>query len=155
MPYQTFRGTLQDCEDRLNGTLQMGPFSAKTGLPVGGLTLDFTSPSATTVTFTGSGGSIRTIDQIIADFTTQLAAIGAKKRGYDYGQHQQLGQQGYDPKVLIVAQADAGITLAGTGTANAVFGLGGAVSRTLVATTDVVTFGPDATAGHYYLIIGP
>ncbi len=157
MPYTTFKGTIDECTDRLNGVLQLGPYNKKTGLPVGGRTLIFTSPSATTVTFTGSVGDVRTIDQIIADFTAQLPAVGAKFRNYDYGPNQQLGQLGIDPKVVLLLQADAGITITDAGTANAFFGLSTSASttRTIVAAADVVTFGPSAHADHYVLVIAP
>lgn len=155
MPYQIFRGTIQDCEDRLNGVLQLGPFPAS-GLPVGGLTLIFTAPSSTTVTFTGSGGSLRTFAQILADITSQLSAVNPKRRGYDYGPHIST-RAGVDPKLLLVLQHDTAITLASTGTANAVFGLSTTATTSVaaIAAADAIHFGPDATVGHYYLVIAP
>lgn len=155
MAYEVFIGNRQGTEDRLNNVLLLGPFP-DSGLPVGGKTLEFTSPLAT-VTFGGSAGAIRTMADIMSDLAAQVTGLVVSKR-----RNQNAGPAGYnhasgrlDPQVLLVLSHASGFTIASTGTANADFGLSTDADTARgapVGTTKIVGFTVEVS-GHLATII--
>lgn len=161
MAYEVFVGDKQGVEDRLNGALILGPF-LNSGLPVGGLTLVFNSP-AVTVTFSGSPGSVLSLEAVVAAIQAQVEVVDntfTVKRRTLTNQGNAIsatpGGGRPDAQMCIVMQTDAGIDIDETGTANALFGLsttedttrGGAVDITKIA-----GIGQGAVPGHYVLVI--
>lgn len=152
MPYSIITGNAVSLADQLNGTVLLGPIPPM-GVPVGGRTLIFTQPSATTVTFGGSAGSYRTAAQIVADITSQLAAANPVKRTGQYGPPSVDASGRIGPDVFVALQNDtSGIAITNAGTANAYLGVGAGVTG---APLDPTKLGPVATdaAGRFYIAI--
>jgi len=157
MPYEVYVGTKQGIEDRMNGAFVMGPFR-NSGLPIGGLTLIFATPAAT-VTFTGSAGEVRTLDQIIADIVAQAPTLAVSKRRADNAAPARSvtpagGRP--DPEYNIVVGLVSGITIDKDGTANPLLVLPVAadtVVRPGVAPTKLLGFSQGSTPAHYAIVI--
>lgn len=117
MTHRIYTGNIEEIEDRLNGSGVFGPFPS-TGLPVGGLTLDFTTP-ATPVTFSGAAGAVLPMRQIVAEINAVIAGIASmrKARGTDYS----ASPDGGAPIVMVhlIIERAAGFVISGSGSADA------------------------------------
>ena len=151
MPYTVISDTRQGLDDRLRGATSLGPFTAA-GLPLGTLTLEFTTPLAT-VTFSGALNDVRTLAEIVDEINTALGSTVVIARPRPT-LPSLTGTQRFD---LIVFR-DAGFTIAETGTANVLFGLSDAVPTVNTGSMDptrVVGLATGSTPGHYAVIIAP
>lgn len=156
MAYEVFVGDRQGIEDRLNGTLVLGPYP-NTGLPLGGLTLIFATPAAT-VTFSGSPGANKTVDEIMAEIELAAATIVTTKRTAHNSLQYSASPNGGGPVVqmLIALRLDAGITIDKDGTANPLLKIStvaDTVGRPAADPADIISFGQGLTQGHYAVII--
>jgi hypothetical protein len=136
----------QAVSDAINGTIMLGrPIKARETLPLGGLTLVFTTP-ARTVTF-GSPGDKFTMKEVAeeiktahADFSTFVIVVRPVPDNIGY---------------TVAIQNDTGFTIDNVGTANSLLGLStteDTVSEGLVPFADFsVTQGN--YPGHYLVII--
>lgn len=145
MPYRVIPcSNAQDVADELNGTRLIGPVPT-TGLPLGTLTLVFTSPAAT-VTFTGVAGAIRLPSQIVSDIkgTVGLTAL-------------QISLRNINGEIWIAIQLDAGFAIDNTGTANSLLKIpsAGVTGPAAIAEAKIKGFAQGALLGQYVLVIAP
>ena len=149
MAYEMFIGDKVSCEDRLNGTIVMGPFD-NNGLPVGGRTLIFNSPVGT-VTFTGAVGDNRTLAEIVAQIKAAMPTLSVTKRT----EHNAVVYSG-SAQVSLAISLDAGITIDNLGTANPHLRISAAadtVGRPVTAQGKIASLSHGATPGHYVILI--
>jgi len=149
MPTRVYSAVPRGIEDILNATTVLGPYPA-VGLPVGGLTLVFTTPSQT-VTFSGGSGDVLGLADIVDEINTAVGDDIATLR-------QQANRGTTDPYTdrYIALRLDSGFELAETGTANSVFGFSVAdptVNPGAVDRSRIVGFTQGATLGYYTLIL--
>jgi hypothetical protein len=138
--------TPAEVEALLNGAHIMGAFYATDRLPIGGLTLNFTTP-ARTVTF-GSSGDTMSPKQIadaikaahvdFADFDIRVIQLAAQAQ-----------------RVGILIQNDAGFVIANTGTANSLLRIpaAGVTSEGILGPTEFQVVA-SSISGQYLVIIG-
>jgi nitrate reductase NapAB chaperone NapD len=111
--YRVITGIARNIEDRLNDAVVLGPFGLT--LPVGGLTVIFTTP-AETATFAGSGGSNVPLKDVVATLTA-ITGINVRTRSLQNGQ--------WD----IVIESNTTFTIGTAGTANTALGLSASVAK--------------------------
>lgn len=137
-------GSVEAVQDALNGTRRLGPFQPT--LPVGGLTLIFTTP-AQVVTFGGALNSERTLTQIVADIVASNVAFNAFR---------------FDIRTVfgsverhIAIQNDTGFAINNVGTASALLRIpaAGLASTGAVDPAKIRGFSQGSTPGHYVLVI--
>lgn len=150
--YHVNRLSLYDLQKFLNGTLESEPFPNREGLPLGGLTLILSAPSAATVTFTGAAGAYLTADQIVAEINSTFTGL-AKKVTAGNGMPPKMYQDGRaaDPMVRIELTDDGGVTIDPLSTALPVLVFPD-LSGTLTDAADIIAFSPDAMPGYHWLI---
>lgn len=151
MTYRLVVGDADAIEDRLNNRGVFGPFSSR-GIPVGGLTLDFTTP-ATPVTFTGAGGSLLSMRDVVAQINAVITGMASirKASGPHYSGQPDGGLP--DALVYLVLERGAGFAISGAGSADALLVGGAFTSAGAVTSTNIVGFTTGATMGAYALIL--
>jgi hypothetical protein len=151
MPYSIIYGTPEIIAERLNGYLRFGTLP-KEGLPIGGLTLIFTSPAAATVTFPGALNAMVTPAQVATAITAGVAGATAKMQSAEAGG----GLSGVVSLQLLI-EAAAGVAITAAGTANTAFRLSTttATAAVPIAAAKVLGFGPENLTSRFFALIAP
>lgn len=151
MPYSIIYGTPEIIAERLNGYLRFGTLP-KEGLPVGGMTLIFTTPAAATVTFPGAAGAMVTPAQIAAAIQTAVAGTTVKMKSAEAG-----GGLSGVVNLQVLIESATGVALTAAGTANQKFGLSttAATSSLPITSTKVLGFGPENLTSRFFALIAP
>lgn len=148
MAFELFRGTATDIGDRLNGAVLLGPYSPL-GLGLGGLTLNFSSPSVT-VTFPGGPGQVLTPAQVVAAIQDEIPDLHFAMRS----ENANTRAQPLTHRVIrLVLWRNAGFVIANTGTANAVLGITTLTAPGVVDRAKVVGLSQSAQVDAYMLVL--
>lgn len=134
-------------EKLINGTLALGAFSPGAVLPIGGLTLIFSTPSHT-VTF-GSAGDILTVQDV-------AEAIKATSSDFNSFVIRQSALEGQSSKLELEISNDAGFVINKDGTANAYLRLSTTADTTNSGALDATEFQvvPSSISGQFIVILG-
>jgi hypothetical protein len=148
--YQIFSGTKQGIEDFLNGNLVAS--MRRGGLPVGGLTLEFTTPVAT-VTFPGAAGTMLSAEAIRDAINAVITDVALLRN--TIVPHMPADYTGRpNPGVELVLRRVGGWALDGAlSTALPHFRFPLAASP--ISQADIVAFQPDASKGHFHVLVNP
>lgn len=141
--------------DKLQGSLRLEADFPPAGLPLGGLTLVFTAPTAVTVTFPGAAGALVTATAALAAILAAVTGLNGTLRTEQGGRDQSVTPSGRSQ--FIVLKHDTAIAIANTGTANSLFKLSTSVATTSapVPQTKIVATGVENLTHRWYLIIAP
>jgi hypothetical protein len=156
MPHQLKTGTPETIQDLINGALALSPFGE---LPLGGLTLVFSNPAATTVTFPGAAGAMVTVKEAVAAIngTGGLSGVASLRTHPNSSSERRQNGQPIAPASIVLTR-DAGFTIAMTGTANALLKLSttaDTVSAGLVAAAKITALSAGPVPGQLAIIISP
>lgn len=123
MPNRIISGSPQHIIDVLNGAATSSDIKARE-LPVGGLTITFTTP-AQVVTFTGALGSLKTLAEVASEIASQTSSAVLATIRAGTGAPASLGPDANGrpmPRQRLSLQRDGGLAWSG-GTALAELGL--------------------------------
>lgn len=163
--YEIVPCTEQTLFDKLNGSLQLGPFSGS-GILCDGLTLNFTSPTGVTITFAADeeagdvDGKILLIN-VLQALIMGVTGLHGSIRKVPAGAAPRSGGGSYDAAdnylILwnVAASTGDGVEIDHEGTANVVFGLSDVEDTSgpsPLPPAQIVAVNNGALAGHYLLV---
>lgn len=147
-------GSISDLAEKLSGTIYSRPLDPSVTYDLEGLTLVFTTPSAT-VTFSDNGGSEFTLAEAVAEINAVLTTNGTAFLKH-YGQAPELKR----PALTLNFNGASGITLSHTGTANELLGLSttsgdSSLSGAPIAKDRIIGVSPGSHEAKWGALIGP
>lgn len=154
MSYKILSGNVESILDQLNGVVSL-PIYSRSGLPIGGRTLIFSSP-AVTVTFSGAVGDIRTPTEIVSEINSAIGSTIATRVNIQNAPA--VNNPEVDALVNVKLQRDAGFTISSAGTANPYLKLSttaNTVSAGIVPQVKIAGFNQGISNGHLCVLIAP